>query len=311
MARPVLRNALKQRKIDRIIAVFRRNEIFCNYLELHFFTFNVIPALSAQDHHVILSRSQRGNGFLIVYDNILTIVIFPYGHCGSVVALHSVLRIVENNRSASVDIRILLRHVVVRLRSVLLTVLRFLVDAEPVVVLRIGVVISNGNRISLVEKHLIQRNLLCKVRLKGCKKNLASIRLLGINFYVLRNTLLVRVIQRLRQIHVEAVEQRSILYRALYGVLKCLFSIRRADRLLRAVINCVDQRCSLGERSAEPAARGLRLALRIEERVFLRRRRRRDRTESECGIKVDHKVVLRSDRRKAGKRRYDHCQDDQ
>ena len=108
MARPILRNALQQRKIDRIIAVFRRNEIFCNYLELHFLAFNVIPALSAQNHCMILSRSQRGNGFLIVYNNILTIVVLPYGHCGSVVALHGVLRIVEYNLATSVDICVLL-----------------------------------------------------------------------------------------------------------------------------------------------------------------------------------------------------------
>ena len=108
VARPIRGNALQQRKIDRIIAVFRRDEIFCNNLKFHFLAFNVIPAFSAQNHCMILSRSQHGNGFLIIYNNILTIVVLPYGHCGSVVALHGVLRIVEYNLAASVDICILL-----------------------------------------------------------------------------------------------------------------------------------------------------------------------------------------------------------
>ena len=45
--------------------------------------------------------------------------------------------------------------------------------------------------------------------------------------------------------------------------------------------------------------------------MLLRRRRRRNRADAKCGVEIDHELVLRGDRRKARKRRYDHRQHDQ
>ena len=108
MVHPVRGNALQQRKVYGVIAVFRRNEILGSDLKCYLFTFSFISAVSAQNDRMILSRSQRGKGAFIIYDNINILSSAIRRDGGSVVAFHKLLRIVEYDLAASVDIRILL-----------------------------------------------------------------------------------------------------------------------------------------------------------------------------------------------------------